>query len=175
MREAGQAGKRPLWMVVVLLLLGAGALWAASRLAWSQEAVDGGVRGTVQVRETGGQRAPALVPLAFLGLAGIAGMVATGGWVRRVLAVLLAVAGCAAAVLGISGLAGTGFGEVGPWAAVVGGLLLLTAAALAFRAAQDMPRLGARYENRRAADAAPGTDDDLWKALSEGQDPTTRG
>lgn len=174
MRDREQVPKRPLWMVVVLLLLGAGALWASSRLAWSEGSIDGGVRGTVRVRETGAQRVPALTPLAFLALAGIAGMVATGGWARRSLAVLLALAGSAAIVLGVSALIPLGSAEWGQWSAVAGGLLLLAAAALAFLAARDMPRLGARYENPRAAEAPPAAGEDIWKALSEGQDPTTR-
>lgn len=95
--------RRPLWMMVVALLLGALALWGASKLTWYAEFRDGGVRGTVLYRETGEQRATALVPLALLALAGVAGLIATGGWARRVLGVVLALAGVAAVWAGVAG------------------------------------------------------------------------
>ncbi|WP_318295521.1 Trp biosynthesis-associated membrane protein, partial [Streptomyces griseoaurantiacus] len=87
--EGRGAARRPMWVVVLLLVLAAGALWGSSRLAWTalvEERPGGAV--TVALRE-GDEHSPALVPLALLALAGIAAVVATGGWVRRVLGALL--------------------------------------------------------------------------------------
>ncbi|MGH3519984.1 MAG: Trp biosynthesis-associated membrane protein [Haloechinothrix sp.] len=160
-------------MVVVSLLLGAAAVWVSSRMAWVLTVEDAGVRGLVEVAETGAQRAPALVPLALLALAGIAGMVATGGWARRALSALLAFAGVAVCVVTMTSLIG---GELRPGhgLGLFGGLLVITGGAIGFRAARTMPRLGARYANPRPGKAATGSDNDLWNALSEGEDPTTR-
>src|SRR4051794_40195117 len=88
--------RRPLWIIAAALLLGAAALWGSSRLVWSATSHDAGVRGVVLDLQTGAEHSGALVPLAVLALAGVAGMVATGGWPRRVLGVVLALAGLAA-------------------------------------------------------------------------------
>lgn len=108
---AAKPSRRPLWMIVTALLLGALALWGASRLTWFAEFRDGGVRGTVLYRETGEQQATALVPLALLALAGVAGVIATGGWARRVLGVVLALAGVAAVWTGIDGVRFGGYAD----------------------------------------------------------------
>ncbi|RZS34299.1 tryptophan-associated transmembrane protein [Herbihabitans rhizosphaerae] len=131
------------------LLLGSVALWGSSRLDW--------------------ERPGALVPLALLALAGIAGLIATAGLARRVLGAVLALAGLAAAWLAVA--ADGGFAPRG--LAVAGGLLIVTGGVLVVRHAADLPRLGARYQ---ASNAKPSTDGDpdadLWRALSEGRDPT---
>jgi len=173
--------KRPLWIAVVGLLLGAVALWGSSQLVWFAEFRDGGVRGTVLYTEIGSQRATALIPLALLALAGTAGLIATGGWPRRVLGAVLAVAGVAAVWIGVVGGAFTGFADGLPVAqmvgarglAILGGILVTAGGLAAIKGAGRMPRLGAKY-------SAPGTkkraakdpETELWEALSEGEDPT---
>ncbi|WET77513.1 Trp biosynthesis-associated membrane protein [Amycolatopsis sp. QT-25] len=173
--------KRPLWIAVVGLLLGAVALWGSSQLVWFAEFRDGGVRGTVLYTEIGAQRAVALVPLALLALAGTAGLIATGGWPRRVLGVVLAVSGVAAVWLGVVGGSLSGFADGLPVAqllgarglAILGGILVVAGGLAAIKGAGRMPRLGAKY-------SAPGTkkraakdpETELWEALSEGEDPT---
>jgi len=160
-------------MVVAALVLGAAALWGSSRLTWFAEDRDAGVRGIVHYTENGAQLAGSLVPLALLALAGVAGMVATGGWFRRVLGGLLALGGIAACWAGIDGFGHASGFPFGPLVAVLGGILMVAGGLLGIKGAAGMPRLGARY-------AAPGTkrvardpDVELWEALSEGQDPTT--
>lgn len=165
---------------MVVLLLGALALWGASRLTWFAEFRDGGVRGTVLYRENGEQRANALVPLAILALAGVAGLIATGGWARRVLGGVLVLAGIAAVFSGVDGIRFGGFADglpvtqmlLGRGLAVLGGILVALGGLAAIKGARKAARLGARY-------AAPGTqkkardpDTELWEALSEGEDPT---
>lgn len=155
------------------LTVGAGLVWSSSRTTWSRAVVDGGVRGTIERIETGAQHAPALAPLAFLALAGIAGLIATGGWARRVLSALLMLAGGTAGVLGVRGVVDGSGAHIGPWQAVLGGLLVMAAGVIAFGAARDLPRLGTRYENPRSARRPAEGETDLWKSLSEGRDPTT--
>ena len=176
---ADGAAKRALWLIVVALLLGAAALWGSSELTWFAEYRQAGVRGTVLHTETGAQRSTVLVPLALLALAGIAGVVATGGWARRILGVVLAAAGAALVAIGISGT-----DLSGPWdypamtilaghgLAVLGGLLLAAAGALSMRMARRMPKLGARYSSPGEKRTARDPDTELWDSLSAGEDPT---
>lgn len=178
--QAGDsAGKRALWLIVASLLLGAAALWGSSELTWFAEYRDVGVRGTVLHTETGGQRSTVLVPLAVLALAGIAGVVATGGWARRVLGAVLVAAGAALVGIGITGtdLAGDGAYPAmtilaGHGLAVLGGLLFVAAGVLTIRMARRMSKLGARYSSPGEKRAARDPDTELWDSLSAGEDPT---
>ncbi|WP_410609683.1 Trp biosynthesis-associated membrane protein [Amycolatopsis sp. lyj-109] len=167
-------------MTVTALLLGALALWGASRLTWFAEFRDGGVRGTVLYRETGEQRASALVPLALLALAGVAGLVATGGWARRVLGVVLALAGLAAIWIGVAGVRFSGYADglpvtqmlLGRALAVVAGILVAAGGLAAVKGAGRATRLGAKYAAPATRKKVRDPDVQLWDALSEGEDPT---
>jgi O-antigen ligase len=167
-------------VIVTGLLLGALALWGASRLTWFAEFRDGGVRGTVLYRETGEQRAGVLVPLALLALAGVAGLVATGGWARRVLGGVLVVAGIAAVWAGVNGVRFGGFAAglpvsqmlFGRGLAVLGGILVGLGGLAAIKGAGTARRLGARYSAPGAQKKARDPDTELWEALSDGEDPT---
>ncbi|WP_245976419.1 Trp biosynthesis-associated membrane protein [Amycolatopsis palatopharyngis] len=181
MSDPVQPDKRPLWIVASALLLGAAALWGASRLVWFAEERDAGVRGVVLDTATGAQRAGALVPLAVLAVAGVAGMVATGGWPRRILGVVLGLAGLAACWLAVDGLRTSGYPEEAPVVemfagrglAAAGGVLVLLGATLGVLKAARMPRLGARYSAPQRKTVARDPDTELWQALSEGEDPTS--
>jgi hypothetical protein len=179
----GAAGRRPLWIVVAVLLAGAAALWGGSRLAWFAEVRDAGVRGLVLQTETGAERSTALVPIAVLALAAVAGMVATGGWARRVLSAVLVVAGIAACWATVTAAPFGGYpdnapaGEMlaGRGLGLLGGILLVVGGVLGARLAGRMPRLGARYSAPGARKrTAKDPDTELWDALSEGDDPTAR-
>ncbi|MGW4484591.1 Trp biosynthesis-associated membrane protein [Amycolatopsis sp. NPDC004368] len=167
-------------MIVVGLLLGALALWGASKLAWFAEFRDGGVLGRRLYTEDGEQRATALVPLALLALAGVAGVIATGGWARRILGVVLALAGLAGVWTGVNGVKFGGWAPglpvtellVGRGLAVLGGILLVVAGLLAVKVAGTARRLGSRYAAPGAKRAKRDPDVELWEALSEGEDPT---
>ncbi|MPY78899.1 MAG: hypothetical protein GEV04_10445 [Actinophytocola sp.] len=172
--------KRSLLIVIALLVLSAIAFWGASTLAWV-EMTGGRMSHTL----TGADLAGWLVPLAVLTLAAIAAVLALPGVVRQVLGVGLAVAALLALTLILSGSPYDTSGSpyqpvgdpertlVGPAAAVAGGLLLLAAAALLVMRGNRMPRLGAKYSAPGAKSPARDPDDDLWRALSEGEDPTS--
>ena len=172
---AVRAGRgRALWMVVGALVLCAVGLWVSARLTWSFLLEDG-PGGARPVTETGGQRLPGLVALAVVAVAGVAGSLATGG-------LALAISGLAAAWFGLDGAAAV-FGEhpagypvaeiaLARALAVLSGVgIVLAGMALVLRG-HRMPQLGARY---RSPAPARDSDDDgrWWRALSEGDDPTT--
>lgn len=173
--------KRPLWTVLVALPLGSAALWGASRLVWSAHQRDAGVRGVVLDTQTGAQVSPALVPLALLVLAGVAGVIATGGLLRRVLGVVLTAAGIAACWAAVNGArfggypAGTPVTEIvtGRALAALAGILVITGGLVTLKCAVTMPRLGARYSVPSVKKPARDEDTELWEALSDGEDPTT--
>lgn len=181
MSEQASASKRPLWTAVVALALGAAALWGASRLAWL-EFPDA----DRPVEITDGHPEAWLVPLALLALAAIAAVLALGGLARRLLGVLLALAGVAVVVLAFTTTAADltwyGYGAGVParswWPpalAGVGGALVLAAGVLLVLRGHTAPRMGAKYAAPGARKARqPEADDvDLWNALSDGEDPTT--
>jgi hypothetical protein len=144
--------RRPLWIVVALLLAGAAALWGSSRLNWSA-----GV--------TGAEKVPALLPLALIYLAGIAGALATSGWARRVVG-WLAVDGA------FDQGQATGAGLLARGLALLAGIVVVGAGVALVRAGHKMPRLGANYQAPAAAKAGQTGEKELWRALSEGKDPT---
>lgn len=99
-RQAG-GGRRTLRLAQLLLVLAAGALWAAARLPWVIVRSFDGLGQPRQVTVSGASWSTALLPLALLALAAGLAAVAARGWPLRVLAVLLAVASLAAGYLAI--------------------------------------------------------------------------
>jgi uncharacterized membrane protein (TIGR02234 family) len=174
--------RRPLWTIIVALLLGAGLLWASSRLAWSWSVAQTPLRGKVVSVQDGATDQPALVPLALLALAAIAGLLATGGWLRRIVGGLVVLAGAgtiAVALTKLSGIFGAhpnGYPQLqvvtAHALAILAGLVVVLAGVLVVRAADRLPRLGANYETPGAAKRKRDPDAELWQALSEGDDPT---
>jgi uncharacterized membrane protein (TIGR02234 family) len=155
-----------LWAVVAMLVVAAIALWIASLLVWSWEVkVTGGIGVPRELR--GGQAEPALVGLAVAGLAAVAAVLATSGWPRRAVGVLLLAGGAGALVLARRGLARPGIagisdagterwaGEINRWSAQAGtgvalaalaGVLLVVSGVLVLVAGHRMPRMGSRYQ-----------------------------
>lgn len=163
--------KRPLWIVVLLLLLGALALWGASGLTWATEAVERPGAAATTITRSGADVAPQLVPLAVLCAAAVAAVVALSGWVRRVLGGIVLVTG-----LGAAWIAAVTSGDLPPRALVVlGAVLVVGAGLLLLVRGQAMPRLGGNYQTPAAAKRSEDPDKDLWRALERGDDPTDRG
>jgi hypothetical protein len=157
--------------VIVLLVLGAAALWGSSRLTWTSQSVDRAGSGVAVVSRTGAEVVPGLVPLAVLALAAIAATVALGGWARRVLGVLVALAGVGAVWLPVSASGGAAPRAL----AVAGGLSVLVAGVLLVWRANRMTRLGGSYQTPGAAKRAADPDKEMWNALERGDDPTDSG
>lgn len=138
------------------LALAALALWGAGALPWPAGAPSwvGGV--------------------ALLALAGIAGVVATSGILRRAVGILLVVVGLAVLVASVPGLRTALLGTA---ALVVGGLLLTATGGFVAAREPGLATFGARYD--RSVDgrpAVPAADPDraAWDALDAGRDPTVR-
>lgn len=175
-----QPSRRPLRIIVVALLGASAALWGASRLTWSKSVDRRPVGDALAVlAHTGAEKMPALVPFALLALAGVAGTIAVGGWWRRALGGVLVLAGITVAVVAITA---QGSGQLSdeldfvPWSrilAVVGGVLLVVAGVLLAWFSAQLPRLGASYDAPGAKKPPADPDAELWRALSEGDDPTT--
>ncbi|WP_306214576.1 Trp biosynthesis-associated membrane protein [Actinoplanes sp. RD1] len=164
---------------------GAGlALWGITR-TWSTKVTDR--PGLTQLREShpGTDTAPLVLALALVALAGAGALFATKGVVRRVLGVLIALAGAGTAVAAIVGRAGLELGNAGaggtvwPIVCVAGGLLVVLGGWWTVRHGHEWPGMGARYERTvtaPAADDTTGTVDarTAWDALDRGDDPTAR-
>jgi uncharacterized membrane protein (TIGR02234 family) len=86
----------------LLLVVGAGGLWTASRLPWVVIRSFDGLGPPKQVALSGASWSTALLPLALLMLATAVAALAVRGWPLRLLAMLLAAASFAVGYLGIS-------------------------------------------------------------------------
>ena len=114
--------------------------------------------------------APSLTGVALLALAGVAGVLATGGLARRLVGGLLASAGAVQAVAALLALGGAG--PPAPLLAVAGGAVLLAVGALAALREPRLPRFGARYAAAGDRRAPRDPDRAAWEALDAGEDPT---
>jgi uncharacterized membrane protein (TIGR02234 family) len=86
----------------LLLVVGAGALWGASRLTWVVIRSFDGLGPPKEVALSGASWSSALLPLAIVDLAAAVAVLAVRGWQLRALAALIAVASFAIGYLGVS-------------------------------------------------------------------------
>jgi hypothetical protein len=177
-------GPRPLLLACAGLALAAALLWAASAVRWLRVLP----AGRAPVDLDGAALHPALTGVALLALAGVAGVVAAVGVLRRVVGVVLALAGGA---VGATVLAGVPGGRAlpdgvpadapaaatgAPALALLGAAALLLVGVLVAVREPLLPRPGSRWAApgpRRAA-SRPEADPDraAWDALDAGEDPT---
>ncbi|GAA5075509.1 TIGR02234 family membrane protein [Nocardia iowensis] len=161
---------------LVLLALAAAALWGSSRMTWVTVTSADGLTEPRTDHLNGGVWFGALTPLALVLLASIAAVLATRGWLRRVLGVLIALVGAVAAVPAFALLTNSGKiaeraaklaelparAQVGAATtsalpavlALLGALAAFAAGGLLARMPQDTARLSGKYDNpvfRRAA------------------------
>jgi hypothetical protein len=117
------------------------------------------------------QAAPWLGGVALLALAGIGGVVATGGVPRRLVGALLGLAGVGVLGFALRAMLGTGV-TAAPLLAVAGAAMLLAVGVLVLVRERRLPRLGARYAapGERRAERDP--DRAAWQELDAGRDPT---
>jgi hypothetical protein len=147
---------RALGGVCVALGVAAGLLWGASAAGRAPD---------------GTTAPPGLTGLALVAAAGIAAVVATSGVARRVVGVLLGVAGLVVVVVAAIGVA-SATPPGGPLLALGGGLLLAAAGAFTVVREPRLARLGARYAAAGSRGAPADPDRAAWMALDEGRDPT---
>jgi len=177
------------------LAASAGLLWAGSATVWYRVTP----AAAAPVELTGAQVAPWLGGMALLALAGVAGVVATGGVPRRLVGVLLALAGVGVLVLGLRALlldpfatdapastlpqpsSGVTVDELrhqptevtaAPLLAVAGAAVLAAVGVVVLVRERRLPRLGARYAAPGERPVVGDPDRAAWKDLDEGRDPT---
>lgn len=145
----------------------------------------------VAASSTGSSSAPLAVALALVSLAAWGVVLVLRGRARRVVAVVgaLAAAGVVAATVVSAGraqhdavravLAKGGTGDafstsLTAWYFVcaVAAVITLVAFVVAVVAAPRWPAMGSRYDAPAARAAEPQTEQDLWRALDQGHDPT---
>lgn len=173
-------------MLLATGVLGAGAALLASGQTWITATTT--ARGLPSTTQSliGEQLAPAAFACGLACLAGIAGLLATRGVIRRLVAVVVTGCGVGAVVSVLSGLGSdaalhqvTGASGAGgvllqstawPWVACAGAALATVFGVVAFVRAPRWPGMGRRYDAPRQAASDPETD--MWRALDRGDDPT---
>lgn len=106
----GRGGRYPV-AAIALLAFGAAALWGSSRLTWVTVTSADGLTEPRTDELNGGVWFGALTPLALVLLAAIAAVLATKGWVRRLVGVVVALIAAVTAVPALALLAGSGATE----------------------------------------------------------------
>lgn len=167
-------------VLAVLLLAGAAACAGAAALTWWTADFIDSLTGPLTLRASGADCLPELVPVALIALAGFGATLATQGWLRRVVGVVLLAGGLLVAVRAalamtrapavLTGSLGrpadpTGPAQLHPWGpllALAGGVLIAVAGALVAAGLGGRRRLGARYDAPTAARpaAVPGAASD---------------
>ncbi len=175
---------------VLLGLAGAAAAAVAGTKDWARASGDAAGAAVVATAK-GSEAAPLVVALALVALAAWGVVLVLRGRARRVVAVAGALACLGALVAGVAAFQGAqddalaaltakgvtghaGRASLTAWyfAAAAGALLALGAFVVAVRRAPAWPAMGSRYDAPGARAAEPVTDQDLWRALDEGHDPT---
>ncbi|NKY58645.1 TIGR02234 family membrane protein [Nocardia flavorosea] len=106
----GRGGRQPV-TALALLALGAAALWGSSRLTWVTVTSADGLTEPRTDDLNGGVWFGALTPLALVLLAAIAAVLATRGWMRRLVGVVVALIAAVTAVPALALLTGAGATE----------------------------------------------------------------
>jgi uncharacterized membrane protein (TIGR02234 family) len=175
---------------VLLGLAGAGLAAVAGARTWATTSADApGIK--VEASVSGAESQPLVAALALVALAAWGVILVMRGRLRRVVAVvgLLASAGVLLDVVLAFGAvqddaleAAVAQGATGDvfstsltawyYLTAVGALLATAAFAVAVARAPGWPAMGAKYD-APAGRATPAADEDMWRALDEGRDPTS--
>ncbi len=194
--STGSAPRTPsrglLGVIILLALAAAGLLWGSSSMTWVEQAYRDTFGRQDAVTADGARLFPELIPVALAALAAIAAVLATARWLRRLVGVLVALAGAllvwrvGGRVFGGAlsddrvppGTTPLGAPEVHPAGyllALGAGAVLLVAGVLVAGWARRLPVMGAKYSAPGAAKERPKDPDRvLWDELDEGRDPTVR-
>lgn len=175
-------------LVLALLVVGAALAWWATSASWAvgEQELLGDTSGrdvgaVAQQSLSAGALAPAAAAMPIVVFAGLAGVIGSRGWLRRVIGAIICLAG---GILTWSGVSTAMTLEVGnpvsppavgvvvsvaivyPVLAAVAGLVVAVSGLLVVTRGAQWPSLGANYERstKRPRDA--------WEALDAGIDPT---
>lgn len=189
-------GARGYRLALLILLVGAVAVIVAYGRTWTTTVVVDPGLPTVAVTLTGSDLDPVGAALGLVGLAGVAGLIATRRTGRIVTGTALSLAGVAVLALALrfaltwssatgsadavarlvaerSGATALGVTTATSWwlLAAVGGALVAAAGIAAVAVGPTWPMLGRRYD---AADPSPAADPtrSAWDRLDDGEDPT---
>jgi uncharacterized membrane protein (TIGR02234 family) len=188
--------RRAYLLTLVACLVGAVlSVWSATR-TWSLLVETRPGLSDLRTARTGTDVEPWLIGLALVALAGTGALLATHGWVRRVLGGLLALAGAGIVAGSIAGRAGLDVGRAGsawPVLCAIGGAFVVAGGVTAARLGHRWPGMSSRYERRPAPsrETKPGDRSEpsaaagpeplqpadhraAWEALDRGDDPTAR-
>jgi uncharacterized membrane protein (TIGR02234 family) len=182
-------------LAAAALLGGAGAAIIAgvAGRSWATVAERAGTGlETLNQQLTGRSLSGVIAALGWAGLAGIAALLATRGWVRVAIGVLLTACGVIVAIVSpsvvrhahvvsaageksnLARVGGDLIVQVHGWwiLSLAGGVLLAMAGLLTVVRSRHWPGMSSRYE--RPGTAAPVGEDpaSMWKALDRGDDPT---
>ena len=187
--------RRSYLLSLVACLAGAAlALYAMTR-TWSIHLTPRTGMSALRDARTGTDLEPWVTGLAVVALAGTGALLATAGWARRVLGVLLSLAGAGVLVGAILGRVGLDPGSASggttwPILCAVGGFIILLGGVTAARQGHLWPRMSARYDRKpvppprsepdspaagKPRDKSSATVADhraAWDALDRGDDPT---
>ena len=180
-RIGTKPGRREFLAALFVVLCGALLVLLASLQRWADVVVDVTVSVPPSVYEEleGHAVAPAARALGLVGLAGTVALAATRRVGRRLVGVVLALAGVGTVLASLFWTAETswspGAGDATvplritdwSWVSVFGGALLVAGGVWAIARAGSWPTMGERYD--RAASPAGS---DAWSALDRGEDPT---
>jgi uncharacterized membrane protein (TIGR02234 family) len=185
-------GRRELAAATLLGAAGAAVIVGFAGRTWATVAEHAGGLEAVHQRLSGRSLSGVIAALGWAGLAGIAALLATRGWARVAVGVLLTAFGVIVAIASpaavrhahvvaaageksnLARLGGEVAVHVGAWwiLSLAGGVLLAAAGLLTIVRGRRWPGMSARYDR---PGASPPTGDDpasLWKALDRGDDPT---
>ena len=176
----------------LLLVIGAGGLWVASRMTWVSVRTFDGLGQPKTSAVDGATWSNALLPIAVLLLAAALAALAVRGPVLRALAVLVATCCLALGYLGVSlivmpdiGPRGAALAEVavadlvgsqrfpaGAVITLVAAACALLAAVLLMRAAATAGRAPAKYRRSQAGPGEQVSERGMWESIDAGADPT---
>ncbi|MFF5083073.1 Trp biosynthesis-associated membrane protein [Actinoplanes sp. NPDC000266] len=157
--------RRSYLLSLAACLAGAGTAAFGATRTWSLDVAHRPGMSDVRTPQTGADLEPWLIGLALVALAGTGALLATHGWVRRALGVLLALAGVGVIVGALVGRLGLDVGEAGtgatvwPIACALGGAIIAVGGVTAARQGHLWSRMSARYERKPAQphSAEPGS------------------
>ena len=162
--------RRELLAAVVLCLMGSALVLLAVSQAWVSAKVPAPPPLPSRRLELRGYHfAEGARALGFVGLAGVAALLAARDIGRLLVGLLIAAAGVGIVAVVVRALADTAGLGAWPYVAIVGGVLLVAAGGLVVARGRSWTSMSARYD---APAQKPRGEASLWEALDRGEDPT---